>query len=317
MKDIDVLIEALPYIKKFHDKKILIKYGGHAMIDKDSMSSTARDTVLLKYVGMRPLIVHGGGPEISRSMDKLGKEPEFIQGLRVTDDETMEIIEMVLVGKISTEIVSQLFNHDGNAISVSGKDSSLIFAHKKGARKIEGIEEPHLMECLQGNYEHIRSEMPRTDKERQRYLANLIRIIGADEYCAPQEIYLFQIIAGRLGLNQMHVISLFLAYTSGSFFKGDAANKITQSFMKNYIDPLHKYHADNIKHIRLMYDMVGKYTERLQDIQADREQLRQNLIKTTKFLLENQILVKEFAKVGINFEALLKSEENKALTKYF
>lgn len=183
--------------------------------------------------------------------------------------------------------------------------------------QIEGIEEPHLMECLQGNYEHIRSEMPRTDKERQRYLANLIRIIGADEYCAPQEIYLFQIIAGRLGLNQMHVISLFLAYTSGSFFKGDAANKITQSFMKNYIDPLHKYHADNIKHIRLMYDMVGKYTERLQDIQADREQLRQNLIKTTKFLLENQILVKEFAKVGINFEALLKSEENKALTKYF
>ena len=141
MKDIDVLIEALPYIKKFHDKKILIKYGGHAMIDKDSMSSTARDTVLLKYVGMRPLIVHGGGPEISRSMDKLGKEPEFIQGLRVTDDETMEIIEMVLVGKIRTEIVSQLFNHDGNAISVSGKDSSLIFAHKKGARKIEGIEE--------------------------------------------------------------------------------------------------------------------------------------------------------------------------------
>ena len=140
MKDIDVLIEALPYIKKFHNKKILIKYGGHAMIDKDSMSSTARDTVLLKYVGMKPLIVHGGGPEISRSMDKLGKEPEFIQGLRVTDKETMDIIEMVLVGKISTEIVSQLINHDGNAISLSGKDSSLIFAHRKGARKIEGLD---------------------------------------------------------------------------------------------------------------------------------------------------------------------------------
>ncbi len=141
MKDIDVLIEALPYIKKFHNKKILIKYGGHAMIDDEAMSSTARDTVLLKYVGMKPLIVHGGGPEISRSMDKLGKEPEFIQGLRVTDEETMEIIEMVLVGKISTEIVSELIKHDGEAISLSGKDSSLIFAHKKGARKIEGIEE--------------------------------------------------------------------------------------------------------------------------------------------------------------------------------
>ena len=137
MKDIDVLIEALPYIKKFHNKKILIKYGGHAMIDDDAMSSTARDTVLLKYVGMKPLIVHGGGPEISRSMDKLGKEPKFIKGLRVTDEETMEIIEMVLVGKISTEIVSELIKHDGDAISVSGKDSSLIFAHKKELSKID------------------------------------------------------------------------------------------------------------------------------------------------------------------------------------
>ncbi|WP_305512389.1 MULTISPECIES: acetylglutamate kinase [unclassified Methanobrevibacter] len=137
MKDIDVLIEALPYIKKFHDKKILIKYGGHAMVDDEAKSSTARDTVLLKYVGMKPLIVHGGGPEISRSMDKLGKEPKFIKGLRITDEETMEIIEMVLVGKISTEIVSELIKHDGDAISLSGKDSSLIYAHKKGASKID------------------------------------------------------------------------------------------------------------------------------------------------------------------------------------
>ena len=137
MKDIDVLIEALPYIKNFHDKKILIKYGGHAMVDDEAKSSTARDTVLLKYVGMKPLIVHGGGPEISRSMDKLGKESKFIKGLRVTDEETMEIIEMVLVGKISTEIVSELINPDGDAISVSGKDSSLIYAHKKEASKID------------------------------------------------------------------------------------------------------------------------------------------------------------------------------------
>ena len=137
MKDIDVLIEALPYIKKFHNEKILIKYGGHAMVDDEAKSSTARDTVLLKYVGMKPIIVHGGGPEISRSMDKLGKESKFIKGLRVTDEETMEIIEMVLVGKISTEIVSELIKHDGDAISLSGKDSSLIFAHKKEAKKID------------------------------------------------------------------------------------------------------------------------------------------------------------------------------------
>jgi len=137
MKDIDVLIEALPYIKKFHGEKILIKYGGHAMVDEEAKSSTARDTVLLKYVGMKPLIVHGGGPEISRSMEKLGKESKFIKGLRVTDEETMEIIEMVLVGKISTEIVSELIKHDGQAISLSGKDSSLIFAHKTEAKKID------------------------------------------------------------------------------------------------------------------------------------------------------------------------------------
>lgn len=136
MKDVNILVEALPYIKKFHEKKILIKYGGHAMIDEDAMSSTVRDTVLLKYVGMEPLIVHGGGPEISRSMDKLGKEPKFIKGLRVTDEETMEIIEMVLVGKISTDIVSQISYHDGKGISLSGKDSRLIFAHKKLVSKV-------------------------------------------------------------------------------------------------------------------------------------------------------------------------------------
>lgn len=136
MKDVNILVEALPYIKKFHEKKILIKYGGHAMIDEDAMSSTVRDTVLLKYVGMEPLIVHGGGPEISRSMDKLGKEPKFIKGLRVTDEETMEIIEMVLVGKISTDIVSQISYHDGKGISLSGKDSRLIFAHKKPVSKV-------------------------------------------------------------------------------------------------------------------------------------------------------------------------------------
>lgn len=136
MKDVNILVEALPYIKKFHGKKIMIKYGGHAMIDDDAMASTARDTVLLKYVGMEPLVVHGGGPEISRSMDKLGKEPQFIKGLRVTDEETMDIIKMVLVGKISTNIVSQICYHDGKGIGVSGKDSQLIYAHKKPAHKV-------------------------------------------------------------------------------------------------------------------------------------------------------------------------------------
>ncbi|MCD7781730.1 MAG: acetylglutamate kinase [Methanosphaera sp.] len=133
----NVLIEALPYIKKFHGKKIMIKYGGHAMINEQAMSSTARDTVLLKYVGMEPIVVHGGGPEISRSMDKMNKEPKFIGGLRVTDEETMDLVKMVLVGKINTEIVSKLCVHGGRSIGISGKNSFLIEASKKGLTTVE------------------------------------------------------------------------------------------------------------------------------------------------------------------------------------
>ena len=156
MTEIDDLVEALPFIKEFYCKKILIKYGGHAMIDDDAKSSTARDVVLLRYVGMEPVIVHGGGPEISRSMEKMGKEAKFIKGLRVTDEETMEIIEMVLAGKISTEIVSELIKHDGDAISLSGKDSSLIYAHKKPASKID----EELVDLgLVGEVERINTEM--------------------------------------------------------------------------------------------------------------------------------------------------------------
>ena len=132
----NLLIEALPYIKQFHHKKIMIKYGGHAMIDEEAMNSTARDTVLLKYVGMEPIVVHGGGPEISRSMKKMGKEPKFIKGLRVTDEETMEIVTMVLVGKINTNIVSKIGLNGGKACGISGKDSQLIIASKKSPHKI-------------------------------------------------------------------------------------------------------------------------------------------------------------------------------------
>ena len=136
METVNILIEALPYIKKFHKKKILIKYGGHAMIDADAMSSTARDTVLLKYVGMKPMVVHGGGPEISRSMSKLGKRPKFIGGLRITDQETMDIVKMVLVGKINTDIVSNVCLHGGKGIGISGKDNHLIKARKRAPQVV-------------------------------------------------------------------------------------------------------------------------------------------------------------------------------------
>lgn len=131
MDNVNILVEALPFIKQFYKKKILIKYGGHAMVDKEAMASTARDTVLLKYVGMEPIVVHGGGPDITRSMAKLGKEPKFIKGLRVTDEETMDIVKMVLVGGINTNIVSQVCLADGKGVGVNGKDNKLIQANRK------------------------------------------------------------------------------------------------------------------------------------------------------------------------------------------
>ena len=131
MEIVNILVEALPYIKQFYNKKVMIKYGGHAMVDDEAMASTAGDTVLLKYVGMQPIVVHGGGPEITRSMKKLGKEPKFIKGLRVTDEETMSIVKMVLVGNINTDIVSQICLHDGKGAGLSGKDNKLIEACKK------------------------------------------------------------------------------------------------------------------------------------------------------------------------------------------
>ena len=131
MERVNILVESLPYIKQFYNKKVMIKYGGHAMVDDEAMASTARDTVLLKYVGMQPIVVHGGGPEITRSMKKLGKEPKFIKGLRVTDEETMSIVKMVLVGNINTDIVSQICLHDGKGAGLSGKDNKLIEACKK------------------------------------------------------------------------------------------------------------------------------------------------------------------------------------------
>ena len=126
----EVLIEALPYIRRFYDRRIVIKYGGAAMEDETLIHSVMQDIVLMKYVGIRPIIVHGGGPRITAWMDKVGKEPEFVQGLRVTDAETVEIAEMVL-GLINKEIVARINQHGGKAIGLSGKDANLILAEKQ------------------------------------------------------------------------------------------------------------------------------------------------------------------------------------------
>ena len=182
METVNILIEALPYIKEFHHKKIMIKYGGHAMIDEEAMNSTARDTVLLKYVGMEPIVVHGGGPEITRSMNKMGKEPKFIKGLRVTDEETMEIVTMVLAGKISTDIVSKIGLHGGKATGVSGKDSHLIVASKKAPHKVTDEEtgEEEIVDLgLVGKIDSLNTEIIQMFTENDHI--PVISPIGVDE----------------------------------------------------------------------------------------------------------------------------------------
>lgn len=130
----EVITQALPYIQKYHDKIIVVKYGGNAMISEDLKMQVMEDIVLLWLIGVKPVLVHGGGPEISEMLKKVGKKSEFVEGLRVTDKETAEIVQMVLAGKINKQLVNLLGEHGGNAIGISGIDGHLIEAEVKDER---------------------------------------------------------------------------------------------------------------------------------------------------------------------------------------
>ena len=132
----NILIESLPYIRKFFKKTFVIKYGGAAMVEPALKDAFAQDVVLLNFIGIKPVIVHGGGPKISAIMEKMGKKPAFVKGLRVTDEDTMEIVEMVLGGLINKEIVTLINSHGGSAIGLTGKDGKLIKARKKSIQKV-------------------------------------------------------------------------------------------------------------------------------------------------------------------------------------
>ncbi len=152
----NVLIEALPYIRNFCGKTFVIKYGGAAQVEDSLKDSFAQDVVLLNFIGIRPVIVHGGGPKISETMKKMGKEPTFIQGQRVTDRETMDIVEMVLGGLINKEIVAMINSHGGKAVGLSGKDGGLIRARKKIVKKTAGAGEEEMIDIgLVGEVESV------------------------------------------------------------------------------------------------------------------------------------------------------------------
>lgn len=135
-----VLTEALPYIKRFTGKTLVVKYGGNAMVDDQLKQGFARDVVLMKLVGMNPVVVHGGGPQIGRRLEQIGKETTFIGGMRVTDAETMEVVEMVLGGLVNKEIVSLINGQGGTAVGLTGKDGGLIEARKLVSREKEKVD---------------------------------------------------------------------------------------------------------------------------------------------------------------------------------
>ncbi len=155
IKRAQILVEALPYIREFHNKSIVIKYGGKAWLEEDLKKKITEDIVLMKYVGIRPVLVHGGGEAITNMMKRLNLKPRFIEGNRVTDEETMEVVEMVLAGKINKEIVSLINQLGARAVGLEGKDGGLILAKKYKNKKLG----------LVGEVEKINSRLIRTLEE--------------------------------------------------------------------------------------------------------------------------------------------------------
>jgi acetylglutamate kinase len=142
-----VLAEALPYIRRFQGRTVVIKYGGNAMVDETLKSGFARDVVLMKLVGINPVVVHGGGPQIGRLLEKIGKESKFVDGMRVTDSETMDVVEMVLGGLVNKEIVSLITRHGGRAVGLTGKDGDLIRARKMNIKRSSpAVDEPEIID---------------------------------------------------------------------------------------------------------------------------------------------------------------------------
>lgn len=217
-----VLIETLPYMQQFAGKTVVIKYGGNAMINSELKHSVIQDITLLKYVGMRPVVVHGGGPEITKILNQLGKQTNFVSGLRVTDEETVSVAEMVLVGKINTEIVSLLNRHGAKAVGLSGKDADLIIAKKHLAQVYENGQVTAVDIGFVGDVEHINTDILNALLDRG-YIP-VIAPIGVGRDNASYNInadYVAGEVAGALGAEKL----IMLTDVAGIY--GDYQNKDT------------------------------------------------------------------------------------------
>jgi acetylglutamate kinase len=163
----NMLMEALPYIRRFYHQTMVIKYGGHAMVDEDLKASFAKSMVLMKYIGLNPVVVHGGGPQIKQVLDRMHISSQFVQGVRVTDSQTMDVVEMVLGGKVNKEIVHLINQQGGKAIGLSGKDGQLLLAKKMKLFKSRGPEDPpELIDIgMVGEVDEVNTEIISTLKD--------------------------------------------------------------------------------------------------------------------------------------------------------
>jgi len=177
----DILIEALPYIRRFYGMTIVIKYGGHAMVDEQLKQDFARDITLLKFIGLNPVVVHGGGPQINSVLDQMGIQPRFVRGMRMTDERTMDVVEMVLGGKVNKAIVHQINQQGGQAVGLSGKDGGLIQAKKLQILHQEDINKPPeiIDPGLVGEVTQINSDI--IDKLTRQGFIPIIAPVGGGE----------------------------------------------------------------------------------------------------------------------------------------
>ena len=232
-----ILVNALPYIKKYYGQTIVIKYGGSAMVDKTARKQFIKDVVLMKYIGINPVIVHGGGPEINEMLQKIGKESKFIAGNRVTDEETVEIVEMVLSGKVNKGIVADINKYGGKAIGISGKDDNMILVRQKYIEeKSENSEETKKIDIgFVGEIENINTEIIEV-LEKSDYIP-VISSIGTDKNGQTYNInadYVAGEIAGKLNADRM----IFLTDVDGILL--DYHDKQT------LIDEIDVYHVNKL-----------------------------------------------------------------------
>ncbi len=226
-----ILVNALPFIKKYYGKTIVIKYGGSAMVNKDEREKFIQDVVLMKYVGINPVIVHGGGPEINEMLNKIGKKSQFIEGNRVTDSETMEIAEMILSGKVNKGIVSDINKYGGKAVGLSGKDDNLILAEKKYIEKgNEKIDIGFVGEIKEVNIEIIKF------LEDNNYIP-VISSIGTDRNGQTYNInadYVAGAIAGKLQADRL----IFLTDVDGIFLDYENKDSLISNVTEKAVEKL-------------------------------------------------------------------------------